>query len=329
MPCLTPRKVVNPSVNRLLKLRRYERGELSNNQSNDYRKLLQTLSQSLFVYVPCGRCVACRRARRADLLARLRLAHEKHRDSLGVFLTLTFSERALHDLQTCSHEVPEKHRVSQLLRRFWDRVRKRLGNTPPHFIIDELGARTGRYHLHGIAYIDRSHFPAADAFEIRRKLNKFFADCWLDGYVYAGWCSDRTISYVSKYITKPNPHDKSFIPRTWTSRNFYYSDRRAVGDRAALVCGLNTAVLHLGGRQYPYPRSYRQRLQGFWERLPSRIAFLETPFNARYYSIPGVPSATYSAWQSYYSSLAERYILPAGRPANSDIGPDYDFGLPF
>lgn len=329
MPCYSPLKVVNPSLKRLERLKIYKNGIPNNKQTSEYKRLAQYIERgNLWIHVPCGRCEGCRRSRRADLKSRLMLAHQKYFSYRGVFLTLTFSDENLRRL-TPNGGIPARSKVTVVLRRFFDRWRKKYGRVPPHFVIDELGGEKGRYHLHGVAYIHPEAGLSVGSFCTLAQLNREVATLWKNGFVFVGWCSERTISYITKYITKIDYDDKAFVPRTWSSRNFYYSESRVCYDRVQLVLDPSAATYCAGGFSYVYPRSYRQRLQGFWDRLPSRVSFLENKVLHPSYTIPGIGYTTYSSWKQYQEALRTGRYIPGFKRPNSDILPDYDFGLPF
>lgn len=178
--------------------------------------------------VPCGHCIECLRTKSKNW--RIRLFEEYKSCSDAKFVTLTFSEESYKKLKEdvlklavedvdgikcyrrkCSgmnsyRYIPLKGKfldkqIARLaIRRFLERYRKRYRVSLRHWLITDYGHRgTERLHLHGIVLnarctTQRSH----------RTLIKFeeFRDLWSYGHIWLGWCTDRSINYITNYITK-------------------------------------------------------------------------------------------------------------------------------
>ncbi len=138
---------------------------------------------------------------------KIRLYEEIKHDKTGQFITLTFADKAILEL---SNELKGQHTGYNLdnaiatlaVRRFLERHRKKTGKSIKHFLITELG-HTGseNIHLHGILF---TTMPRDE-----------LANLWNYGFIWTGYdsgktyVSERTINYITKYITKiDNQHSE-------------------------------------------------------------------------------------------------------------------------
>lgn len=154
--------------------------------------------RQLYVPVACGVCAECRRKKYNSWKKRL-IEEKKHQR--GYFLTLTFSDEALEQLKK-EAETEDNNAIAKFaMRRFLERYRKKNGKSCKHWFITELGGQNDRIHLHGIVFEN----PKKEATK-----QKEWTRLWKYGHVWAGWCNDKTISYVSKYILKQDIKHKDF-----------------------------------------------------------------------------------------------------------------------
>lgn len=226
MPCLKPIYRKNP---------RY--------QDRDIGDLPTPLPLDLYIYVPCGKCVECRKSAARDWRCRLlfEIKESINKGESCYFVTFTVNPEN-YEIACSRPEVP--------IRRFLESYRKRCGKSLRHFFITELGETTGRFHYHGIVFgslLDVSYL---------RKL-------WRYGYSYFGWCSFRTGTYITKYILKPNPRNPEFRPRKFVSPGLgksyvdsdfaqtFYSETDPAS--ASFVCKVD-------GFTYTLPRYFREKL---------------------------------------------------------------------
>lgn len=130
------------------------------------------------MWVPCGRCIHCRKRRASDW--RLRLMHEcrygNHENA--IFVTLTIAPEHYKGLATP---------VQKYLREFFDIYRTYFaGSTserapiPKHFFVEELGEERGRLHLHGIIWDSEFFVPRRAVSSVPHK--KFYKKRWHDIY---------------------------------------------------------------------------------------------------------------------------------------------------
>ncbi|AXL15106.1 replication initiator protein [Microviridae sp.] len=138
--------------------------------SKPYRKGIESF--------PCGRCTPCLLNRQSVWATRCHLESLLWGDS--IFITLTYDDEHLPTTQKAGR------RSVQLFLKRW---RKLLPQKIRYFIAMEYG-KLGRMHFHGIIF-NASRFDA-------ESLNA----AWENGFTHVGECNEKTINYVTKYITK-------------------------------------------------------------------------------------------------------------------------------
>ena len=99
-----------------------------------------------------------------------------------------------YNLKTDNEIITKIHRL------FLERIRKKTGKSMKHWCVTEKGhTNTRRIHLHGIFYAPNGM--------TQFKLINILRSNWIDGYCYNGkYCNEKTINYVSKYMTKKETH---------------------------------------------------------------------------------------------------------------------------
>lgn len=167
MPCAIPLRIINPH----------------------YRKIADELNDDVFQYedrqdfyldVPCGQCANCLRQKGNMWSLRLQLEYkyltpQQQRNSF--FLTMTLSEEYINEDK------------SRLIRLFLERVRKRCGRSVKHWIINEYGPNTKRFHFHGL-FFDLP-FPRSE-----------FLKLWKYGHIVLKPLNNRRIGYLTTYVNK-------------------------------------------------------------------------------------------------------------------------------
>lgn len=173
-------------------------------------------SRVMYVPIGCQVCIECKKKKARDWQVRL-LEEIKH-NSNGVFVTLTFSNESYIALSKCK-EVEGltgyylDNGIAKLgVRRFLERWRKKYKKSVRHWLITEIGhSGTENVHLHGIIFTDKW---------------KKIASIWQYGYVWDGnyrdkerenYVSERTVNYITKYITKVDDMHLTFMPRVLCS----------------------------------------------------------------------------------------------------------------
>lgn len=206
--CLYPQMIKNPKYKKTKK----------------NRGVIPPITDPRIAYVPigCGDCIECRKQKQREWMARL-LEDVRHNTN-GKFITLTFNEKQLEKIKC---EVREKIKppykakegyaleneiATYAVRMFLERWRKKFKKSLRHWLITELGHNgTERIHLHGIIWTDESV--------------KTVEEKWENGYTWPGskhgwkgnYVTERTVNYITKYITKKDTKHKTYKPVILTS----------------------------------------------------------------------------------------------------------------
>lgn len=163
----------------------------------------------LYIPIGCGTCIECRRQKSREW--KIRLKEEIKQSKNGKFVTLTFNEESLKELNSLIKESNKYEEVNSIaalaIDRFCERWRKKYKKYPRHWLIAEIGHNgSQRMHLHGLIFEDSKE-------DIIEK--------WKYGYVYIGkYVSAKTINYISKYVTKMDPYNKQYKSKIWVSKGF-------------------------------------------------------------------------------------------------------------
>ena len=210
--CLYPRLIINPKYKA--------------NKKNG--GCLPPVLDDRVLYVPikCNRCMECRKQISREWQARL-LEDIKHNKN-GKFITLTFTDKSIHEL--CQEEIKLKLKngdteestkikidelkgyskdnaiATKAVRLFLERWRKKYKKSLRHWLVTEIGHNgTENIHLHGIIWTNEK------LEEVER--------IWKYGYVWKGkqtdfgienYVNEKTVGYITKYITKIDQDHKSY-----------------------------------------------------------------------------------------------------------------------
>ena len=154
-----------------------------------------------------------------------RLMEDVKENTNGKFITLTFSNEQLRYLiegrDTAGKIIGEgiegdgyelDNRVATVaVRRFLERWRKKFGRSIRHWLITEIGHKgTENIHIHGILWTDEKP-------DVIREI-------WAYGYIWPkwnnwrnNWVNERTVNYITKYVTKRDFKHKHYEPIILTS----------------------------------------------------------------------------------------------------------------
>ncbi|UPW41231.1 replication initiator protein [Sigmofec virus UA08Rod_4822] len=156
------------------------------------------------VPVPCGICYECRRQK--SRAWRVRLTEAFKANSGCKFVTLTFSPEALEKFENQFEKEAYRAIVTKAVRMFLERWRKEEGVSVKHWLISELGHKgTERIHLHGLLWT--------------QKTNAEIQAIWQYGLTFTGtYINHKTITYISKYITKADKQHPDFIGKILCSK---------------------------------------------------------------------------------------------------------------
>lgn len=135
-----------------------------------------------YIDVPCGNCHECASSKRYSWVFRLK--EEYRNNPQALFITLTFNDFYYNKY------FPDGNITNKPLSLFLDRFRKKYGKQIRHFFIGEFGKDNNRFHYHGL-------FFGIDYLDVD-ELNYI----WKYGFTWVGYCNEKTINYVTKYIVK-------------------------------------------------------------------------------------------------------------------------------
>ena len=188
---------------RLMKNRKF-----TSNKKNGGVKPEVKDSRVLVVPIGCGKCMECKKQKSVEWQVRL---HEEIRESKnGKFVTMTFTDKALVELQSelkmyKGYEL-ENQTATLAVRRFLERWRKKNKVSVRHWLVTELGQKESeRIHIHGILWTDE------DKEEIEEKWK--YGNVWIGEYV-----NNKTINYIVKYINKVDEKHKEYKSKILTSK---------------------------------------------------------------------------------------------------------------
>lgn len=227
----------------------------------------------LYVPVGCGKCMECLKQKARQW--QVRLQEEIREDNSGQFVTLSFSEESLVELEkviegiriNIINEVNELNRkqleydpldgynldneIAKLaMRRFLERWRKKYKKSIKHWFVSELGhVNTERLHLHGILF-------TPEGVETIEKIWKY-GNIWIGEYV-----NEQTINYIVKYIHKTDSDHKYYTPIILTSPGIGkgYMKRQDSKRNTFKDEDTNTMYKTRNGIELPLPIYYRNHL---------------------------------------------------------------------
>lgn len=227
--CTTPIRITDPR--RVRKLQMQDTGELPIDGSSLLR----------YLFVPCGHCSECRKARASEW--RLRSMTEARRPvhRYSYFVTLTF------DSEKIEHVDPTPADGPVFIRRFVDNWRKTRSDKLTYWLCSDLGSKRGRLHFHGILYT-RNPLSHSE-----------LESLWRVGYVWIGdFCDASTANYIVKYVFKDQPKDPAFQPRIYCSNGF--GSPIGIPLNASYFPGQVSSHCNINGFRYRIPRYIARRL---------------------------------------------------------------------
>lgn len=158
------------------------------------------------VPVGCGKCMECIKQKGREW--NVRLQEEIRHNKTGIFVTLTFSNESIAEINSGIKGLTGYERDNEIaikgVRRFLERWRKKYKKSVKHWLVTELGHNgTENIHMHGIIWTDN-----------KEDIEKI----WKYGYTWNGeYVNERTINYITKYINKIDQEHKEYKPKILTS----------------------------------------------------------------------------------------------------------------
>lgn len=179
----------------------------------------------------------------------IRLNEELKKNKKALFVTLTFSEKSLKELEEkLGCRKPNYTELNSIcyyaLRHFMELIRKNNnGKYPKYWCVTELGEDYGRIHIHGIIWCDR------------RLIEK-----WKYGYYYIGdYVNEKTINYITKYMLKVPEKNKLFIGKVMCSKGLGSNYWKSYNAQRNVYKENNTNEMYKlqNGTEIPLPQYYR------------------------------------------------------------------------
>ena len=175
-------------------------------RKNGYEPPICTDERLRYIDIECGHCYECKRKKAREW--RTRMSEELKTNPKAIFFTGTFTDKRIEKISK-KYNIPQEDVnaiATKETRLFMERLRRvNKGKSIKHWITTEKGhTNTRRIHLHGIFYAPNGM--------TQFKLINILRNNWIDGYCYNGkYCNEKTINYVSKYMTKRDEDNPDYI----------------------------------------------------------------------------------------------------------------------
>lgn len=250
--CLYPRMMKNPKY--------------KINKKNGGR--VPPISDNRVEYVPvgCGNCIECRKQKAREW--QIRLAEEIKENKNGKFVTLTFSDKSLIELEKIVREragnkqnklntyIIENEIATIAVRRFLERWRRKHKKSVRHWLVTELGhENTKRIHLHGIIWTDET--------------TEIIEERWGYGHIWVGdYVNAKTVNYIVKYINKIDLENKGYKSKILTSQGIGRNYMQRTDWKRNRYKGEETedTYIYTNGSKSKLPIYYRNKIYSEEER---------------------------------------------------------------
>lgn len=201
------------------------------------------------IYVGCGKCPECLRARQNNWFVRFYLEHKFHKEicpqNITLFVTFTYDD---------DHLPKDRDRALNDVRAFIKRFYRDAMERPRYYIVSENGDLHGRFHFHGL-------FFGCDA-ACMEWYQKFFEKAWSKGFICCEVASFERFHYIAKYVTKDcDPYKELSQEDNYQFSGIQsYSKRPALGSlsldkyRNYLNSDCEHHCLRIDGFRYSLPR---------------------------------------------------------------------------
>lgn len=273
--CLYPRLIRNP------KYIKNEKNKGIIPEMVDYR--------TAYVPIGCGNCIECLNQKASEW--RIRLAEEYKSDKQAKFITFTFSNQALEDLEKDAESNDANDVATLAVSRFLGRWRYYNRQSVKHWLITELGGSyTERIHLHGILWTEKE--------------NEYIADIWQYGSIFVGqYVNEKTVNYITKYLLKNDIKHKGFKPKILTSSGIgkgYMKSGNFVKNKYKKG-ETNEKYITSSGQKLALPIYYRNKRYSEEEREKLWIEKLDE--EVRYVMSEKIDVSTVEGMNEYYRKL--------------------------
>lgn len=219
-----------------------------------------------YLEVPCGYCHSCQKSTNNQY--RIRLMYECRRwpPNTCLFVTLTFDD---DNLKNFSKDY------NKAVRLFLDRLRKDYGKQIRHWFVCEFGTLHGRPHYHGILFnVPQELIDSYDS-DVPGH-HPLLASRWKYGFVFVGYVSDETCSYITKYVTKSINGD-NIRPRIITSHGIGENYLQTEEAQLHRFGGKLQPLMTLNGYPQAMPRYYYNKIFSDIDRQNMTLDCFITP----------------------------------------------------
>lgn len=236
--------------------------------------------------VPCGHCYECQSKRRSEWSVRNQI--ELYHSRSAYFLTLTYNEESINELDSCEFtciRLPKKSHYQNFIKRLRKFINMR------YFGVHEYGKNGLRPHYHIIVYLsDDDELPLS-----------LVQKSWDYGFITKDRVNNARIHYVTKYLQK-SFRQKNFTieetlsdlesnlidldtaryeimqQRLYKNTFNFMSTKPAIGyqllDNKEMVAFIRKQALskneypqlHFNGQSFPLPRYYIKKIFTDYER---------------------------------------------------------------
>ena len=211
----------------------------------------------LMVPIGCTRCIECLKQKSREW--RVRLSEDIKVNKNARFVTLTFSNEEIAKLKAEAGDIEgyelDNWMAKTAVRRFLERWRKESKKSVRHWLITELGQKnTENVHIHGLIWTDKPE-------KIKEK--------WTYGFTWVGdYVNERTINYISKYVTKLDGKHKHYTPKILTSAGIGRGYEKTPSARVNRFKGKETRETYTTrqGIKLALPIYYRNKIYSEEER---------------------------------------------------------------
>lgn len=211
---------------RMIKNKRYEP-----NKKNDGIVPVVLDTRALFVPRKCERCIECKQQKARDWM--IRLQEDIKTNTNAKFITLTFSNEGLTKaLGEVMADKPTNwdmkgyeldNAIATKAVRMWnERHRKKYKKACRHWLITELGHQgTDNIHMHGIIWMNENMISGKGKKQQTIHWTDELAERWGYGWVWThkmegekkiNYVNNRTVNYITKYVTKTDELYKHYTP---------------------------------------------------------------------------------------------------------------------
>ena len=185
--------------------------------------------EGVYMSVPCGKCVACKKKYIQDWTTRL--IDESKTNGRHYFLTLTYA------VEPKTYQKRDIQLFLKKLRNYGKSIKLR------YFVVGERGEQHNRVHYHAILFTD-------SMFDLTPEISR----AWTHGFIKAGTVTPKSCAYVCKYIVPVGDDDKFVL----------MSRRSGIGSQRLTDTFIKS--YQESPRHYTYQNGYRKGLPRYYKK---------------------------------------------------------------